>query len=297
MLMDGDDIGKWLQQQKQPGTWARLLPEQQERLTLLGIKPAEAPSPAPEAGRAAKGPNKAQQAFQRGLAALAQWVEREGADRAVPRGHSEEIAVDGEAEPVAVKLGVWISNTKTRRDKLSAEQLAALRELGVEWAGATPKHAAQAAPAPTDNDPVQPMPPEVPAQGQHVPHADTLTDKEREAEAARGRARMQRLTELMRKHTKAELLRMAYSCGLVNHDSPEKWRKDEIASAVVDIELRATARSAPTRPAAGTARPVPAKRRPQQHHDECDKTQYEGGTCTCDLIEQYGPPSEREDSY
>ncbi len=61
-------------------------------------------------------------------------MEREGADRPVPRGHSEEIAVYGEAEPVTVKLGVWVSNTRARRDKLSAEQRDALRELGVGWA-------------------------------------------------------------------------------------------------------------------------------------------------------------------
>jgi hypothetical protein len=134
VLMDGDDIGKWLQQQKQPAVWARLLPEQQERLTTLGIKPLEAPSPAPAGRRATKGPSKAHQAFQRGLAALAQWVEREGADRPVPRGHAEEITVDDEADPVVVKLGVWVSNTRARRDKLAQEQLDALRELGVEWA-------------------------------------------------------------------------------------------------------------------------------------------------------------------
>jgi hypothetical protein len=46
----------------------------------------------------------------------------------------------------------------------------------------------------------------------------------------------------MRDHTKAELLRMAYASGLVNHNSPEKWRKDEIASALVDIEFRAAGR-------------------------------------------------------
>lgn len=51
----------------------------------------------------------------------------------MPRGHSEEIMVNGEAEPVVVKLGVWVSNTKARRDRLSAEQLDALRKLGVEW--------------------------------------------------------------------------------------------------------------------------------------------------------------------
>jgi hypothetical protein len=61
-------------------------------------------------------------------------VEREGADRPVPRGHAEEIAVDGETEPTVVKLGVWISNTKTRRDKLAQEQLNVLRELGMGWA-------------------------------------------------------------------------------------------------------------------------------------------------------------------
>ncbi|CAM5651681.1 hypothetical protein GCM10010266_68480 [Streptomyces griseomycini] len=92
-----------------------------------------APAPTPAAGRATKGLSKAQQAFQRGLAALAQWGEREG-HRPVPRGHGEEITVDGAAEPVAVKLGVWVSNTKFRRDKLTSEQLVALRELGMEWA-------------------------------------------------------------------------------------------------------------------------------------------------------------------
>ncbi|MFC8536811.1 Helicase associated domain protein [Streptomyces sp. NPDC057249] len=134
VTFDGDDIGKWLQQQKQPAIWARLLPEQQERLTALGLKPLEGPSAAPAAKGAAKGQGKAQQAFQRGLAALAQWVEREGAERPVPRGHSEEITVDSETEPVAVKLGVWVSNTKARRDKLGQEQLDALRDLGMEWA-------------------------------------------------------------------------------------------------------------------------------------------------------------------
>nr|WP_308409058.1 helicase associated domain-containing protein [Streptomyces sp. AC558_RSS880] len=80
----------------------------------------------------AKGLIKAQQAFQRRLAALAQWVEREGAHRPVLRGHSEEITVDGETEPVAVKLGVWISNTKSKRDRLDADHLTALRKLGIK---------------------------------------------------------------------------------------------------------------------------------------------------------------------
>jgi superfamily II DNA or RNA helicase len=138
VLIDGDDIGRWLQRQQQPGTWAQMSTEQQERLSKLGVQPVRAPSPAPAATRTVKGPSKAQQAFQQGLAALAQWVQREGAHRPVPRGHSERIAVDGEAEPEAVKLGVWVSNTRTRRDKLTHEQLEALRELGMQWAGALP---------------------------------------------------------------------------------------------------------------------------------------------------------------
>ncbi|WP_405904542.1 hypothetical protein OG696_40635 [Streptomyces sp. NBC_00656] len=46
----------------------------------------------------------------------------------------------------------------------------------------------------------------------------------------------------------------------------------------------------PAQPAAIQA--APPKR---DHHDECDKALHEGGTCTCDLIEEYGPPSERDD--
>ncbi|GGQ48831.1 DEAD/DEAH box helicase [Streptomyces mutabilis] len=134
VLMDGDDIGRWLERQKYPGTWKQLSEEQQQRLLKLGLQPDQAPAPAPTASRTAKGPSKAQQAFQRGLAALTQWVEQEGVDRPVPRGAVVEIEVDGQDEPVPVKLGVWVSNTKSRRDKLTQEQLVALRELGIAWA-------------------------------------------------------------------------------------------------------------------------------------------------------------------
>ncbi|WP_228387956.1 helicase associated domain-containing protein, partial [Streptomyces jumonjinensis] len=109
----------------------------------LGVRGAALPAaiaPAelrPALAAALKGPkkpgNKAQAAFQRGLTALAVWVQKEG-QRPVPRGAVVEIAVDGEAEPVPVKLGVWISNTKSRRDKLTDEQLVALANLGIKWA-------------------------------------------------------------------------------------------------------------------------------------------------------------------
>ncbi|MGW0209215.1 hypothetical protein ACWDZ8_26610 [Streptomyces sp. NPDC003233] len=63
------------------------MPEQRERLSALGVGTSQVVTPTPaEAARAAadtaKGPgkagSKAEQAFQRGLAALAHWVEREG---------------------------------------------------------------------------------------------------------------------------------------------------------------------------------------------------------------------------
>ncbi|MFI8817720.1 MULTISPECIES: helicase associated domain-containing protein [unclassified Streptomyces] len=47
----------------------------------------------------------------------------------VPRSWSEELP-DG----TQARLGVWLSNTKSRRDRLTQEQRAALAELGVEWA-------------------------------------------------------------------------------------------------------------------------------------------------------------------
>ncbi|MFH8873442.1 DEAD/DEAH box helicase [Streptomyces griseus] len=134
VLFEGDDLGRWLARMSEANIWAQLSAEQQRRLSELGAKPLEAPSPAPAAARTTKGPSKAQHAFQRGVAALTQWVRREGADRPVPRGHAEELAVDGETEPVVVKLGVWVSNTKSRRDRLTQEQRNALRELGLDWA-------------------------------------------------------------------------------------------------------------------------------------------------------------------
>ncbi|MGW6513811.1 helicase associated domain-containing protein, partial [Streptomyces niveus] len=154
VVYEGDDIGTWRWRQQEPGTWAQLLPEQRDRLEALGVRGAALPVAAsapselrPSLAAALEGPkkpgSKAEAAFQRGLAALTQWVEKEG-QRAVPRSTVVEITVDGETDPVPVKLGVWLSNTKSRRDKLTSEQRAALAALGMEWAGAVP--ATQAAP-------------------------------------------------------------------------------------------------------------------------------------------------------
>ncbi|GAA1291682.1 hypothetical protein GCM10009579_65950 [Streptomyces javensis] len=290
VLFEGDDLGKWLQRQQQPASWAHLSTEQQDRLSKLGVQPAEAPPAVPAPARATKGLPKAQQAFQRGLTALAQWVEREGTDRPVPRWHSEEITVDGEMEPVAVRLGVWVSNTKSRWGKLAQEQQAALAALDVPWAVTAPVPSRPGGPDPAGDVVVQPVPSD--ASGQECQcRGDNMAEKERQV-----MERVRRIHELMRNHTKAELLRMAYAGGLVNHNSPEQWRKEEIASAVMDSELRAAARSGASQPPAPPVSAAPAKRpRVRHHHDECATVLYEGGACTCDLIKQYGPPSERDD--
>jgi hypothetical protein len=64
----------------------------------------------------------------RGVAALAQYIQREG-KTVVGRQHVEELP-DG----TSVRLGVFLSNQKNRRDRLSEQQLAALAKLGYHWA-------------------------------------------------------------------------------------------------------------------------------------------------------------------
>ncbi|WP_375964393.1 DEAD/DEAH box helicase [Kitasatospora purpeofusca] len=141
--VDGDDIGRWLERQCRPAVWNGLLPGQRERLTRLGIHPHPHSSPGirgaaqggdggVESGGGARGGGKGSggggAAFRRGVAALAQYAERE-ARVVVPRGHVEALADGSE-----VKLGVWLSNVKSRRDRLDEAQLAELAALGLSWA-------------------------------------------------------------------------------------------------------------------------------------------------------------------
>ncbi|MFJ8387737.1 helicase associated domain-containing protein [Streptomyces sp. NPDC094438] len=59
----------------------------------------------------------------RGLTALAQYVQREQLT-VIPRQHTEQITIDGHEHDV--RLGVWVSNQKSRRDELNEQQLARL---------------------------------------------------------------------------------------------------------------------------------------------------------------------------
>ncbi|MEV5787465.1 Helicase associated domain protein [Streptomyces sp. NPDC052287] len=125
VTVHGMDIGKWLAKQQKPEVWQALMDGQRQRLERLGITP---PPPAPEAEVPAKHSTAPVSAFERGVAALAQYKARTGSVT-VPRGHVEALP-DG----TEVRLGVWLTNAKTRRAKLTDDKLTALAALGLEWA-------------------------------------------------------------------------------------------------------------------------------------------------------------------
>ncbi|MGV4926582.1 helicase associated domain-containing protein [Streptomyces sp. BHT-5-2] len=139
VTVSSQHIGAWLQAQREG--WERLSEEQRERLAGLGVGPAPSPAPAPKPEAvAAQQPTAVpagvpglakMTAFERGIAALAQYTAREGHTK-VPRKHEENLHPD-DGDLVPVRLGVWLSNTKSRRAKLTNEQLTTLTELGLDW--------------------------------------------------------------------------------------------------------------------------------------------------------------------
>ncbi|MEU6818574.1 Helicase associated domain protein [Streptomyces sp. NPDC046860] len=132
----GTDVGRWLQRQRDHVVWEQLAAGQRERLTALGVTPLPAVKPKTAAEKAAGGQTGAGKtakgasaAFLRGCAALEQCRARTGGVEAVSRAHTE-ILEDG----TSVRLGVWLSNIKSRRAGLGREQLERLAGLGLEWA-------------------------------------------------------------------------------------------------------------------------------------------------------------------
>ncbi|MGW1364710.1 Helicase associated domain protein [Streptomyces chartreusis] len=119
----GMDIGKWLTRQRTRKVWEALADGQRQRLEQLGITPL-----APEPEEPVKTSTTPLSAFERGIAALTQYKTRTGS-LVVPRAHVETLE-DG----TAVKLGVFLSNTKSRRAKLTADKLQQLARLGLDWA-------------------------------------------------------------------------------------------------------------------------------------------------------------------
>ncbi|MEV7616575.1 helicase associated domain-containing protein [Streptomyces sp. NPDC089799] len=123
----GEDIGRWTATQRRD--FHRLSEEQQRRLAELGVKPARAvrARSAPAKTSTAAGPGRGAEAFQTGIQALTQYIEREGSG--LPgRQHVEHLA------GAVHRTGVWLANQKQRRNRLDTAQLEALAALGVQWA-------------------------------------------------------------------------------------------------------------------------------------------------------------------
>lgn len=139
VVVDGDDIGAWLLEQRT--SWKALSVAQRGRLEALGMPaPEDAPGGGEGAaeGTAAGGgmvmvPASAS-TWERGIAALRQYQAREGHVR-VPRRHVEMILVDegsgGGVVQTPHRLGVFRSNTRSRREGLSAKQRHEAEQLGL----------------------------------------------------------------------------------------------------------------------------------------------------------------------
>ncbi|SCF56923.1 hypothetical protein GA0115254_103515 [Streptomyces sp. Ncost-T10-10d] len=123
VTVHGIGIGRCLQKQRQRTTRAGPMGGQRERLEQLGV--VRLP---PE--------QKAHEGIQERLGGVraGPWQpwKRTGHVRGsvtVPRGHVETLG-DG----TDVRLGVFLSNTKSRRAKLTTDKLTALANLALEWA-------------------------------------------------------------------------------------------------------------------------------------------------------------------
>ncbi|MEU8701672.1 Helicase associated domain protein [Streptomyces sp. NPDC048680] len=123
VTVNGLDVGTWTAKQTDPAVWETLLPAQRERLAALGLTARPAAPPTTTTGNAG--------AFERGIAALAQYAQREGHLK-VPRQHTELVAINGKEH--AVKAGIFLANHKTRRTTLSAGKRASFAALGIDWA-------------------------------------------------------------------------------------------------------------------------------------------------------------------
>ncbi|MEU6895911.1 helicase associated domain-containing protein [Streptomyces sp. NPDC046557] len=127
VTLHGEDVGRWLTTQRRD--FSKLNEEQQRRLGKLGVKPQKAvrAGKIPAKAAVASGPGTGGGAFHKSLEALAQYIAREGR---LPGRGVVQVLSDGTEH----RTGIWIGSVKGRRDRLDQAQLAALAELGVDWA-------------------------------------------------------------------------------------------------------------------------------------------------------------------
>ncbi|MFD7645876.1 Helicase associated domain protein [Kitasatospora sp. NPDC059795] len=124
IVVQGEDLAGWARAQ-QTG-WDRLGPAQQWACEhVLGLEPLT-----PEQLPPAKVSHAEKE--QRNLAAAAQYREREG-HLNVPRGHKETLLLDDDTT-VEVSLGLFITNSRSRRTTIPPARAQRLTELGMRWA-------------------------------------------------------------------------------------------------------------------------------------------------------------------
>ncbi len=121
LVVQGEDLGVWTAAQRQG--WDKLTPAQQWLLgSTLGLEPA---GPAERPARLT-----ADDKWALNLRAARQFRDREGHLRPA-RHHVERLDVDG--QPVDIRLGMFLDNTRRRADKLTPGRRAALDQIGMRW--------------------------------------------------------------------------------------------------------------------------------------------------------------------
>ncbi|MEV0416482.1 Helicase associated domain protein [Streptomyces sp. NPDC050448] len=119
-MQAGEDIGLW--RTRQHTAWDTLNPEQRRLLSEIGLGPCADTAPATGHMERIAQDDK----FRRNLAAAQAYAQREG-HLNIPRPHIETL--DG----TEIKLGVWISNQRSRRGNLPPQRIEALDGLGMRW--------------------------------------------------------------------------------------------------------------------------------------------------------------------
>ncbi|MEV5336601.1 DEAD/DEAH box helicase [Streptomyces werraensis] len=131
VVHQGEDLGRWVRAQRLG--WDKLTGVLQWMCEhILGIQPVgEDEKPAPRRSQADK--------WALSLAAAQQYYQREG-HLQVPRKHVETIVLGGEGDDGGsqdqeqqIKLGVWISNQRSRAATLSPERIEELSAIGMRW--------------------------------------------------------------------------------------------------------------------------------------------------------------------
>ncbi|HEV7625317.1 MAG TPA: Helicase associated domain protein, partial [Streptomyces sp.] len=119
VLVQGDDLGKWVRAQRRG--WDKLSGAQQWMLQhVLGIAPEE------EGGAEGRAKRSRAQIWADNLAAARQYRQREG-NLDVPRKHVETVVTGGDEEQeMDIRLGAFISNQRSRAAALGPERVAEL---------------------------------------------------------------------------------------------------------------------------------------------------------------------------